>query len=387
VEAVDAAVDLGLFRTGGLLVRFAARERDPAVLDALAEAVAARQWEPAATQDVVRLRRWARDHAEDRRAAAAGPSQRRRTARVLITGAGGPAGVAVIRNLVRRGVHVVAVDADELAVGFGLASEGYVVPTATEPDYLSRILEVAAATRVDALLCTVAEEYPALRAHALDAAGIRSMLPSPESVRVCLDKWAFAHAMEEAGLPVPATRLRDHVDIPKPWIVKPRFGRGSRDVHVARTLTDLRRALRWTPDPIVQALVEGREFTVDALVGRDGAVAGMSPRWRLETKAGISTKGLTFSDPKVVRTVERVLVTVGLVGPANVQGFVTKDGDVVVLEVNPRFSGGLPLTLHAGADLVGEYVRAILGKPIRPERLVARPGVAMSRYFDEVFAA
>jgi carbamoyl-phosphate synthase large subunit len=113
----------------------------------------------------------------------------------------------------------------------------------------------------------------------------------------------------------------------------------------------------------------------------------MSPRWRLETKAGISTKGLTFSDPKVVRTVERVLVTVGLVGPANVQGFVTKDGDVVVLEVNPRFSGGLPLTLHAGADLVGEYVRAILGKPIRPERLVARPGVAMSRYFDEVFAA
>jgi carbamoyl-phosphate synthase large subunit len=113
----------------------------------------------------------------------------------------------------------------------------------------------------------------------------------------------------------------------------------------------------------------------------------MVPRWRLETKAGISTKGLTFSDPDVEIAAMHALKAVGLIGPANVQGFVTDDGRVVVVEINPRFSGGLPLSLHAGADLVGEYLRAILGERVRPERLVAQPGVVMRRYFEEVFSA
>jgi carbamoyl-phosphate synthase large subunit len=56
-----------------------------------------------------------------------------------------------------------------------------------------------------------------------------------------------------------------------------------------------------------------------------------------------------------------------------------------VHEVNPRFSGGLPLTLAAGADVVEEYLRGVMGLPLRPERLVARPGVKMMRYFCEVF--
>jgi len=57
----------------------------------------------------------------------------------------------------------------------------------------------------------------------------------------------------------------------------------------------------------------------------------------------------------------------------------------VIIEVNPRFSGGLPLSLHAGADFVGEYLRLIMGRAPRPERLVARPGVTMLRHFDEIY--
>jgi carbamoyl-phosphate synthase large subunit len=78
---------------------------------------------------------------------------------------------------------------------------------------------------------------------------------------------------------------------------------------------------------------------------------------------------------------------VGIVGPAGAQGFVTDAGDVVIIEINPRFTGGLPLSLHAGADLVGEYLRAILGQPMRPERLVGRAGVMMRRYYEEAFSA
>ena len=35
--------------------------------------------------------------------------------------------------------------------------------------------------------------------------------------------------------------------------------------------------------------------------------------------------------------------------------------------------------------MVEEYLRGVMGMSLRPERLVARPGVSMMRYFCEVF--
>ena len=109
------------------------------------------------------------------------------------------------------------------------------------------------------------------------------------------------------------------------------------------------------------------------------------PRWRAETKAGISTKGETFVDAGVDDVVARTVAAVGLDGrlqPPRVR----RRADVTVVEVNPRFSGGLPLTLAAGADLVGEYVRGALGER-RSTRAppVPRRGVRMTRYLTEIF--
>ena len=61
------------------------------------------------------------------------------------------------------------------------------------------------------------------------------------------------------------------------------------------------------------------------------------------------------------------------------------DGGVAFVEINPRFSGALPLSLAAGADLVGEYLRAVTGHELRRDRLSYRAGVSMARYYQEVF--
>jgi carbamoyl-phosphate synthase large subunit len=135
----------------------------------------------------------------------------------------------------------------------------------------------------------------------------------------------------------------------------------------------------------VQTRLEGLEFTIDALVDRDGALAGAVPRWRLETEAGTSTKGRTFEDPQLLAQAERLVSALGLEGPVNVRGFMlSSNGLYCFTGVNPGFSGGLSLSLAAGADLVGEYVREILGLPLRRERLVHQPGVMMERFYDDV---
>ena len=305
---------------------------------------------------------------------------------VIVTGAGGAAGVAVIRAL-RHCRRVVGVDCDPSAVGLHLAADSGLVPRASDPHFVRQLAKLARQTKATALVCTVAEEIPSLCAEGelLTEVGLASWLPTADAVRSCTDKWRFAQICRENAIPAPATALGSAQGVPGPWIVKPRFGRGSRGIYPVDTVEELRWIRPRVRDPLVQTRISGEEFTVDALVDPSGQLAGAVPRWRLETKAGISTKGRTFHCEPLVSQVARLFDVLGLVGPANIQGFRTTSGEFTFTEVNPRFSGGLPLSLAAGADFVGEYLRGLEGLPVRPERLIARPGVTMLRHLDEVF--
>ncbi len=309
---------------------------------------------------------------------------------VLVTGAGGPAGVSVLRALQAAGHRVVAVDTDPDAAGLRLADQGAVGRPFSDPAHAESLGELAIASGAQVLVSTLAEEMAALaeQAEVLDAAGLAHWLPTPAAVRACVDKWRFAEVLAGAGLPAPCTALAAPGlgdEVPGPWVVKPRFGRGSRDVVLVDHPAELDWAVSRVPDAVVQTRLVGREFTVDALVDRDGSLTAAVPRWRLETRGGISVKGETFTLPGLTDAVGVLLRAVGLDGISNVQGFVDPDGAWSFVEINPRFSGGLPLSLAAGADLVGEYVRGALGLPLRPERLRHRDGVRMVRYFEEIF--
>lgn len=308
---------------------------------------------------------------------------------VLVTGAGGPAGVAVIRRLLALGHRVVAVDADPCAAGLALASVGIVVPRADDDAFTAALLEAATTHGADALISTVAEELPALAAASADlaAAGVATWLPDADAVEVCCDKGAFADRMREFGVPHPptATTARRAAKLPGPWIVKPRTGRGSRGLQFPATAKAAKAALAADGSLIAQSRLAGREFTADVLVDRDGRLLTVVPRWRDETKAGISVKGTTFDSEAVTEVVAAAIGAVRLTGPANVQGFVGADGSATVVEINPRFSGGLPLTLAAGADLVGTYLAGIRGGHAGLPELYFTSGVQMSRFFAETY--
>ena len=310
-------------------------------------------------------------------------------AAVLVTGAGGPAGVAVVRRLVALGHRVVAGDADSAAAGGALADVAVTLPRGDHPRFVEALVGVCTTFGVDALVSTVAEELPHLAAGAgrLAAAGVATWLPDAAAVDLCCDKAAFARAMAAAGVPHPATAAHagEVAGVPGRWVVKPVAGRGSRGVRLLDGRDEVVAALREDDGLIAQTRLTGREFTADALVDRDGGLRAVVPRWREETKAGISVKGRTFASDAVTHVVAAALAAVRLTGPANVQGFVADDGTATLVEINPRFSGGLPLTLAAGADVVGAYLAAVRGAPV-PE-LSFRPGVAMSRYFAETYSS
>ncbi len=320
------------------------------------------------------------------------PSQRiHRGLRVLVTGAGGPAGISVLRELHRLGCLTIAVDASEWATGLRLADHHLVLPRGDDPTFVAALAQAAKLQRADVVIATVSEELLVLATdeaqEQFSATGCRLWLPSQRSISRCVDKLTWGTELRRHGVPVAhtasATDIRSIEEIPGPWIVKPRSGSGSRGVVIIDERCELN-TFSTNATLIVQHRAVGREFTVDVLRDQFDRAAGVA-RWRLETKAGISTKGETFHHQGVEQAALAAVRAVDLVGPANVQGVLTAEDEVVLFEANPRFSGGLPLSLAAGADLVGQYLHAASGSPIDLEALQYTPGRRMLRYFAEIF--
>jgi carbamoyl-phosphate synthase large subunit len=71
-------------------------------------------------------------------------------------------------------------------------------------------------------------------------------------------------------------------------------------------------------------------------------------------------------------------------GPMNVQIFLAPDGDMRVIEINPRFGGGYPLADRAGMASPRWLIEEALGRRPQPADLW-QDDLAMLRYDEAVF--
>ena len=72
-------------------------------------------------------------------------------------------------------------------------------------------------------------------------------------------------------------------------------------------------------------------------------------------------------------------------GVITVQCIVTPKGRIRVIEINPRFGGGVPLSIYAGADFPRWILMQVLGRTPRINPTGFRDDVAMLRFDDSVF--
>src|SRR5439155_19577104 len=143
--------------------------------------------------------------------------------------------------------------------------------------------------------------------------------------------------------------------------------------------------LDYVPDAIVQDYLPGTEFTVDVLCDFGGRVLSLVPRERLVIRAGVSDKGVTRRNEQVMKFAKEVAEKLKIIGPANIQ--CKWDGrGVSLIEVNPRFSGGIPLTIAAGADFPALLVQLKAGVHIAPQLGLFQDGLAMMSFEESIFA-
>ncbi|GMT41736.1 MAG: hypothetical protein IEMM0002_0147 [bacterium] len=99
---------------------------------------------------------------------------------------------------------------------------------------------------------------------------------------------------------------------------------------------------------------------MDVLCGFDGRVISVVPRERLVIRSGVSDRGRTEKNKKLIDLSAKVAETLGIIGAANLQCKVD-GGKITYFEVNPRFSGAIQLTIKAGADFPAMILEMING--------------------------
>src|SRR5215470_14519950 len=137
-----------------------------------------------------------------------------------------------------------------------------------------------------------------------------------------------------------------------PYIVKPRFGSASQQVHKLEDQADLDYFVRKGNQPIIQEFVEGVEHTLDVYVGLTGEPRCVVPRRRWQTRGGEVSKGVVVKDRAIMDAGKHVVERLGktLRGLVTLQCIVTPERRIRFIEINPRFGGGAPLGIAAGAD-------------------------------------
>jgi hypothetical protein len=128
--------------------------------------------------------------------------------RILVTGAGGSPATNFVRSLraAPEPVHLVGTDADKFCLMRAETDARYLVPPASDPDYLAVLNAVVERERVDLVHAQNDAEVTFLSEHR-DQVAARLFLPAMATVRICQDKFRSFQRWQAAGLPVPDTLL------------------------------------------------------------------------------------------------------------------------------------------------------------------------------------
>ncbi len=290
---------------------------------------------------------------------------------ILVTGVGGPAGVNTVRLLTAYpDARVIGSDIDSLAAGQSYVDTFLISPRVSDPQYTNWLTDVIQREGVTLVIPTVHEELIVLREFVAPT-GCNVILSGPESLRVGNDKqefytWVETHFKDNAITWIPVGDWTPDWLVDDVQFIKPTQGRGGRG---CRTITkaELVREQAFLPsDTIVMAYMPGTEWTVDVYVSREGAVIYAVPRERIGLAGGISIKGKTVRHTDIESLASQVALELGCLGPVCIQLRADAAGTPRLIEINPRLSGGLPITVAAGANPIDLILREMAGELLTP---------------------
>ena len=288
---------------------------------------------------------------------------------------------------------VCAADLNFTSPASHVADRRFTAPLFRAGTFIDDMLDLCRRERIKLVVPTIDPELP-LYARARERfadIGTTVAIGSIEAIDIGADKRQTHRWLAGLGLPVPrqtsiADVLKTPGDWPTPLIIKPACGSSSIGLRRVTRHEELA-VIDAAGDMVVESIAPGEEYTIDVYIDREGKPRCAVPRKRLETRSGEVSKGLTVRHAGLQSLAMRVAEQLpGGFGVINVQIFLDPATSAMhIIEINPRFGGGYPLTQEAGANYTRWLIEDVLGQTISATPDGWRDGLAMLRYDEAVY--
>lgn len=266
------------------------------------------------------------------------------------------------------------------------------VPRVLDDSYIPALKKICKKYDIHLLIPLIDTELTILAKHKeeFEELGVTVLVSSIETNEICFDKRKTGRFFVENGFDTPKEYVIEEIindpNADYPYLIKPAKGSSNIGVYKVRNREELLFFKDYISEPVLQEFVKGEEYTIDVLVDFDGKVVTAVPRLRIETRDGEVSKGMTVRNELLIHSARRVVEKLpGAVGCITLQCFLTDKNDVKFIEINPRFGGGFPLSIAAGADFPRFIIESLLGKPPSINVDDWKDGLVMLRYDDAIF--
>lgn len=255
-----------------------------------------------------------------------------------------------------------------------------------DPNYIQRLLDICKADRIDLLIPTIDTDLLILaeNKNRFETIGTKVMISSPDKITICRDKNNTSQFFVDCGLhaPMPVNDWKEYRG-GFPAFIKPKDGSSSINAFKVNSIEELEVYAAQVEDYIVQPFVSGREYTIDIFCDFDGTPLSIVPRERLQVRAGEVLKTQITMDAKMIDEAKALCSSFKPCGPMTVQLIRDVEGVDWFIEINPRYGGGAPLSMKAGARSAEAVLKIIDNEPVGYQAGIA-DGAVYSRFDQSV---
>jgi carbamoyl-phosphate synthase large subunit len=277
-----------------------------------------------------------------------------------------------------RGGNLIVADMDWSCIGMYEGDGSCTLPAMDTNEFVPLLKDVIKHYGITLVVPTRDEEVREFSAYEIP--GVRFLTPGGDAIRICQDKILFNDWCKVNGFKTPAEYLGRY-----PAFIRARRGSGSN--HARRVVDD--HDLKYfvsknTGEVLIQEYVRAPEYSVDVFSSQAGKVICAVPRERVQIVGGESWVTKTVRHDALRDEAVRLAETLGLQGHSVLQCF-DREGEILWIEVNPRFGGASALGMEAGCKSPDWILDELEGKSLPTPLVPYEENLTMLRYTQDRF--
>ena len=272
-------------------------------------------------------------------------------------------------------------------------ADKYVIsPKIYSNDYIKFIFNYCLKNDINAIISLFDIDLPILaRAKPIfEKKNIKVLVSNYDVTQICNDKWKTFIFLKNNKIGSPKTFLKksdlisaiEEKKIFFPIIIKPRWGMGSIGVYEVNSFEELNvlhskllneiesTYLKYESSQnifdsvIFQEKIIGQEYGLDIINDLTENYVTTFIKKKLSIRSGETDRAITVENKNLLKISKKISINLNHILILDVDCFITKENQIVVIDMNCRFGGHYPFSHLAGANIPKAIINWIKGKGV-----------------------